>query len=74
MYAMSDAKVQDFNPRSREGSDVMVEKPKIQAEDFNPRSREGSDSLSRNGNTHTDYFNPRSREGSDKYQVPKHDN
>ena len=54
-----------FNPRSREGSD-MVQPITIQpARYFNPRSREGSDnrkSLARNRPSH---FNPRSREGSD---------
>ena len=32
-----------FNPRSREGSDVIVRVPIIVSADFNPRSREGSD-------------------------------
>ena len=55
----------DFNPRSREGSDLICTLTQILESDFNPRSREGSDlnlpvSLVRINN-----FNPRSREGSD---------
>ena len=55
----------DFNPRSREGSDIRRLLRRIYRAHFNPRSREGSD-----GNimfiqiVHL-YFNPRSREGSD---------
>ena len=56
-----------FNPRSREGSD-MLSVPLVSNTTayFNPRSREGSDvsaiaaKLIEDGN-----FNPRSREGSD---------
>ena len=32
-----------FNPRSREGSDVLIEHVGIDDTYFNPRSREGSD-------------------------------
>ena len=54
-----------FNPRSREGSD-MVSRPYLYAYSyFNPRSREGSDSGNLRLRTSSDYFNPRSREGSD---------
>ena len=35
--------VRDFNPRSREGSDVSNSYPVLSASHFNPRSREGSD-------------------------------
>ena len=33
----------DFNPRSREGSDIFTSISAAKEEDFNPRSREGSD-------------------------------
>ena len=33
----------DFNPRSREGSDEVTDKWMILKNYFNPRSREGSD-------------------------------
>ena len=36
--------LQNFNPRSREGSDKKQAQPQNQADNFNPRSREGSDS------------------------------
>ena len=32
-----------FNPRSREGSDHLLENGHLTRDDFNPRSREGSD-------------------------------
>ena len=35
-----------FNPRSREGSDLLYEPPMCRIKNFNPRSREGSDSRS----------------------------
>ena len=37
--------VQDFNPRSREGSDISWMISKSNLFDFNPRSREGSDNI-----------------------------
>ena len=56
----------NFNPRSREGSDVLWKATLISSGNFNPRSREGSDAgreiFYRHSNAH---FNPRSREGSD---------
>ena len=36
---------EDFNPRSREGSDALLHLLCIVVPDFNPRSREGSDLL-----------------------------
>ena len=39
-----------FNPRSREGSDLLEYMEDYQARNFNPRSREGSDSKN-----HQDY-------------------
>ncbi len=39
----------NFNPRSREGSDLFGFLQIQCREDFNPRSREGSDGYSRNG-------------------------
>ena len=55
----------DFNPRSREGSDIILIIPVHLLNDFNPRSREGSDCLVHNKLHLYSYFNPRSREGSD---------
>ena len=55
----------DFNPRSREGSDrqPLLYFPPMY--NFNPRSREGSDVLLVGSRPEESYFNPRSREGSD---------
>ena len=68
LYRTHQAKTLDnFNPRSREGSDVDVPSSVLDNGYFNPRSREGSDCnfmlLSGQGRD----FNPRSREGSDVY-------
>ena len=58
--------LQDFNPRSREGSDVKSAFILIPGKtDFNPRSREGSDSFGYVAVIDQGDFNPRSREGSD---------
>ena len=57
--------IQDFNPRSREGSDDHISIHASRICYFNPRSREGSDGLSRGKNKRWLHFNPRSREGSD---------
>ena len=54
-----------FNPRSREGSDLLRGRVESHLVDFNPRSREGSDRPTRLLTTGQTYFNPRSREGSD---------
>ena len=59
------SRTQNFNPRSREGSDSVFVRSHCVRVYFNPRSREGSDEnghLTRDGTKH---FNPRSREGSD---------
>ena len=56
----------NFNPRSREGSDIDVGDSEEISPNFNPRSREGSDffcPLTSSGGLD---FNPRSREGSDE--------
>ena len=37
--------LQNFNPRSREGSDCLLDVPCEDFKNFNPRSREGSDGL-----------------------------
>ena len=55
----------DFNPRSREGSDVIYIINITQKTNFNPRSREGSDRQTNMSKTSGRNFNPRSREGSD---------
>ena len=55
----------NFNPRSREGSDIPSMSGQTVSPDFNPRSREGSDYQTyRTTRTGFD-FKPRSREGSD---------
>src|SRR5262245_63385657 len=57
---------ESFNPRSREGSDLVARDVVDQLRRFNPRSREGSDNRNIDGNRHIACFNPRSREGSDE--------
>ena len=54
-----------FNPRSREGSDVVLVWLWCVLLYFNPRSREGSDFYVLRIFYTMHYFNPRSREGSD---------
>ena len=57
----------NFNPRSREGSDVItVIKFCVKNKNFNPRSREGSDRKYPRIFFCKQNFNPRSREGSDR--------
>ena len=56
----------NFNPRSREGSDVAALAICDANTNFNPRSREGSDGKYLYGIRRQHHFNPRSREGSDK--------
>ena len=58
-------KMQNFNPRSREGSDDYRDVIALKSRNFNPRSREGSDHDSRWAYGSLLDFNPRSREGSD---------
>ena len=55
----------DFNPRSREGSDLTASLRHTFCMYFNPRSREGSDAIFIRLITQKENFNPRSREGSD---------
>ena len=55
----------DFNPRSREGSDIRSGRGGQAVAHFNPRSREGSDAYSSAFWRVITNFNPRSREGSD---------
>ena len=59
------ASMQNFNPRSREGSDSLCSQLFHCCCHFNPRSREGSDDLIRRFTSFRCNFNPRSREGSD---------
>ena len=59
----------DFNPRSREGSDIGAEVTTKDLENFNPRSREGSDYSRHPTSCPFLDFNPRSREGSDFVQL-----
>ena len=58
----------DFNPRSREGSDLISLLLKLMMHDFNPRSREGSDITILSCFFRIPDFNPRSREGSDSLE------
>ena len=39
------AQVHNFNPRSREGSDLDTARETVGEQNFNPRSREGSDKI-----------------------------
>ena len=59
----------DFNPRSREGSDGLVIMLLGLMLNFNPRSREGSDSPGHHRQEKPKHFNPRSREGSDYFRI-----
>ena len=59
------SRINYFNPRSREGSDIICEIINVLIQYFNPRSREGSDPFARQLSEELRYFNPRSREGSD---------
>ena len=43
LWALDNADQDDFNPRSREGSDKIGKIVFLSKSDFNPRSREGSD-------------------------------
>ena len=58
-------RMEDFNPRSRGGSDYGDFDRLYQMIDFNPRSRGGSDSLRSSSAPVFQNFNPRSRGGSD---------
>ena len=60
----------DFNPHSREGSDIgrKNNKKKLQ-QYFNPHSREGSDNLMFEVEKEREDFNPHSREGSDIFRL-----
>ena len=60
--------INDFNPRSREGSDPENIRSTALSGNFNPRSREGSDAfVNVIALQHIPDFNPRSREGSDDW-------
>ena len=65
--------LQDFNPRSREGSDLTSAFKNKYKNDFNPRSREGSDYPEFTGRLLNMHFNPRSREGSDEKRPHRFD-
>ena len=70
--ALSGAMRENFNPRSREGSDF----PRLPAlplpRYFNPRSREGSDQRLLIWQAQSTDFNPRSREASDPTAMAHH--
>ena len=55
----------DFNPRSRKGSDILWLYHQPQPDYFNPRSRKGSDNRYNEDTEQIKNFNPRSRKGSD---------
>ncbi len=54
-----------FNPRTREGCDLLPPPRYAHRVDFNPRTREGCDETRCQGLGPADYFNPRTREGCD---------
>ena len=57
--------LQDFNPRSHEGSDENLNSTSNRPCNFNPRSHEGSDMNEDQNIIQVGDFNPRSHEGSD---------
>ena len=57
----------DFNPHSREGSDLNIMLASAKNKNFNPHSREGSDGFRLGTWIQTLNFNPHSREGSDRF-------
>ena len=57
--------VRDFNPRSHEGSDLLMLTMTSVSGYFNPRSHEGSDAAVDALDYLKANFNPRSHEGSD---------
>ena len=59
----------NFNPHSREGSDVDDANGSAVVLNFNPHSREGSDADFSDGEASQTDFNPHSREGSDSAGV-----
>ena len=63
--------IEHFNPRSREGSDLLVTLLLPEEINFNPRSREGSDYQGTGYCAALSNFNPRSREGSDDSKESK---
>ena len=58
--------IDDFNPRSRMGSDWMLWIRHPRSQYFNPRSRMGSDLPGTRSSSRRTNFNPRSRMGSDR--------
>ena len=57
--------LRSFNPRSHEGSDMILSRLYQLSGCFNPRSHEGSDQCRRYCSAVLRGFNPRSHEGSD---------
>ena len=55
----------DFNPRLREGGDIICIVGNSCIVNFNPRLREGGDKIDILFPPHKRYFNPRLREGGD---------
>ena len=62
---------EDFNPRSRVGSDQLLADGHQWLKYFNPRSRVGSDLRPAGNRSRSLYFNPRSRVGSDLEDADK---
>ena len=58
----------NFNPHSREGSDILTALRCCSLHDFNPHSREGSDVSTGSKQCNGIDFNPHSREGSDSME------
>ena len=61
---------EDFNPRSRKGSDAAVNAAMIREALFQSTLPQGERRLQSGQCTHTCNFNPRSRKGSDRGQRP----
>ncbi len=65
MPSCSGVLAESFNPRAREGRDVVAKLAVAPAPGFNPRAREGRDRFNRFSDCFFFGFNPRAREGRD---------
>ena len=59
----------NFNPRAREGRDVIWIRKARRRQHFNPRAREGRDRFRYSGFRILEHFNPRAREGRDERET-----
>ena len=65
-YIDKESVVEDFNPRSRKGSDKSIHLRGYAVKNFNPRSHKGSDMVYALRLVEKEDFNPRSHKGSDR--------